>query len=148
MRTCVGTRLQDFPSKHFVGACIERLGVFLSHNNILMRRHHDPGTLRILYGAGSFQRLRHGGCKGVSDTAKFEGTCRSTGTVRLCCGIEKPPGALVPFCQFFILLFSCSHAVCQIFRNNFRGKSRREITLDKSRFSGMTIPVLFIAQPG
>jgi hypothetical protein len=32
---------------------IERMGVFLSHNNILMRRHHDPGTLRILHVVGS-----------------------------------------------------------------------------------------------
>jgi hypothetical protein len=56
---------------------------------------------------------------------KYEGTCRSIGAVRLCCGEEKPPGDLVPVCQVFILLFSCSHSIFKILRNNFWGKSRR-----------------------
>jgi hypothetical protein len=31
----------------------KRLGVFLCRTNLLIRRHHDPGTVRILPRAGS-----------------------------------------------------------------------------------------------
>jgi hypothetical protein len=41
------------------------MGVFLHHNNILMGLRHDPGTVRIVPLAGSFQSLRQWEDNGV-----------------------------------------------------------------------------------
>jgi len=57
-----------------------------------------------------------------SGTAIFEGSCRASGTGRLCCGLRKPPCALAPSCHFTFLFFACCHAVCWTFMGNFWGK--------------------------
>jgi hypothetical protein len=57
---------QHFHQKYiFISEFIEHMGVFQHHNNILMGSHHDPVTLRIVYGAGNFQSLRQRVCNGV-----------------------------------------------------------------------------------
>jgi hypothetical protein len=95
---------RTFPKNILIIAGIGHMGVFLHHNNILMGLRHDPGSLRIVPLAGSFQGLRQRECNG-SATAKYEGSCRSTGAGRLCCGYEKSPCAFAPVCHFFVLPF-------------------------------------------
>gem|GEM_PF-4665776 len=34
------------------------MGVLQRHNNMVIGLRHDPGTVPIVYGAGSFQSLR------------------------------------------------------------------------------------------
>ncbi|MCX5895111.1 MAG: hypothetical protein NTZ51_04660 [Proteobacteria bacterium] len=48
--------LQDFPRKFFSAEFIGRRGDFQRHNNMVIGLRHDPGSVRIVHGAGSFHK--------------------------------------------------------------------------------------------
>ncbi len=108
---------------------MERIGIFLCHNNILIGVLHDPGTLRIGYGAGRFQSLRER--ESIGGLALHNSQIPAVLVVLSGCVVarEKPLCALAPVCYCFVLSFSCYHAVCWISKGNFWGTPDNRMSL-------------------
>ncbi len=76
----------SFSQKFVIVVWIKRIGIFLRHNNILIGVHHDPGTLRIGYGAGRFQSLRYREGTGGLALHNLQVPAVLVVLRRLCCG--------------------------------------------------------------
>jgi len=106
--------LSGFSSESFsIAGFVEHMGVFYATTIWLWASFTTLSPYVSCIGQAACSAFDKGNAMG-SGTAKFKGTCRDRGALRLCCGLRKPPGALVPF--------FCSHAVCRIFVGNYLGK--------------------------
>jgi hypothetical protein len=110
------------PKSFSAAAFIEHMGVFYATTIGFLTSFTTPAPYVSCSGQAACRDFDKENTMG-SGTAKLEGSCRASGTDRLCCGLRKPPCALAPSCHFTFLPFACCHAVCWIFRDNFWAKS-------------------------
>ncbi len=112
---------RSFPKK-FVVVFVERMGAFLRHNNILI----DVLTTLAPYVFCPRQAAFRAFDKGNTPGLPLQNS-KAPAVPEVLCGCvvakEKPPCALAPAFQFFVLPFPCYHAVCRVYIENFWGNS-------------------------